>query len=239
MNIENAVVLVTGSNRGIGAGFVTELKQRGAAKIYATARDASTITADGVVPMALDLTDPKQIQDAADQAGDVQILVNNAGISTGTSLVSGDVASIRREMETNFFGPLLMTQAFAPILKRNGGGAIINVASALSWFTTPGAGAYGASKAAAWSLTDATRLELAAQHTHVVGVYMGLVDTAMSAAMDAPKLSPTQLAAAGLDAVESGLDEVLADEWARLVKSSLTQNPTARYAQLFAAMGNA
>ncbi|MCP3423844.1 SDR family oxidoreductase [Nocardioides pinisoli] len=233
MQLDNAVVLVTGANRGIGAAFVEELKQRGAAKIYAASRRASYVDLDGVEPIQLDVTDPARIQEVAAQASDVQVLINNAGISTGTSLVSGDVAEIRREMDTNFFGPLLLTRAFAPILKANGGGAIVNIVSALSWFTAPGAGAYAASKTAAWSLTDSARLELASQGTHVVGVHMGLVDTDMAAAMEAPKISPTALAAAALDAVESGLDEVLADDWAKFVKSGLTLGPSERYAQLF------
>ncbi|MFI5430146.1 SDR family oxidoreductase [Aeromicrobium sp. UC242_57] len=235
MQLNNAVVLVTGANRGIGAEFVAQLKQRGASKIYAASRDGA-IDVDGVEPIKLDITDPAQIQAAAAAAGDVQVLINNAGISTGTSVVSGDVADIRREMDTNFFGPLLMTQAFAPILKANGGGAIVNVVSALSWFTLPTAGAYAASKAAAWSLTDSTRLELADQGTQVVGVHMGLVDTDMTAGTDAPKISPASLAAAGLDAIESGTDEVLGDDWAKLVKSGLTLTPSERYAQLFAAL---
>jgi NAD(P)-dependent dehydrogenase (short-subunit alcohol dehydrogenase family) len=235
MQLENAVVLVTGANRGIGAEFVAQLKERGAAKIYAASRDGA-IAVDGVEPLRLDITDPAEIQAAAAAAGDVQVLINNAGISTGTSVVSGDVADIRREMDTNFYGPLLMTQAFAPILKANGGGAILNVVSALSWFTVPGAGAYAASKAAAWSLTDSARLELADQGTHVVGVHMGLVDTDMAAGVEAPKISPAALAAAGLDAIESGLDEVLADDWSKLVKSGLSLAPSARYEQLFAAL---
>ncbi|MET0449220.1 MAG: SDR family oxidoreductase [Aeromicrobium sp.] len=235
MQLENAVVLVTGANRGIGAEFVAQLKERGVAKIYAASRDGA-VDVDGVEGIRLDVTDPAQVQAVAEVAGDVQVLINNAGISTGTSVISGDVADIRREMDTNFFGPLLMTQAFAPILKANGGGAILNVVSALSWFTVPGAGAYAASKAAAWSLTDSARLELADQGTHVVGVHMGLVDTDMAAGMDAPKLSPTALASAGLDAIESGLDEVLADDWSRLVKSGLTLGPAERYEQLFSVL---
>jgi NAD(P)-dependent dehydrogenase (short-subunit alcohol dehydrogenase family) len=236
MQLKNAVALVTGANRGIGAGFVAQLKERGVAKIYAASRDASAMNQDGVEPIQLDVTDPSQIQAAAEAAGDVQVVINNAGISTGTSLITGDVADIRREMDTNFFGPLLMTQAFAPILRANGGGAILNVVSALSWFTLPGVGAYGASKAAAWSLTDNARLELAGQGTHVVGVYMGLVDTAMSAGVQTPKISPTALAAAGLDAIESGLDEVLADDWARFVKSGLALGSSERYEKLFSAL---
>jgi NAD(P)-dependent dehydrogenase (short-subunit alcohol dehydrogenase family) len=235
MQLKNAVVLVTGANRGIGAEFVAQLKERGAAKIYAASRSGA-VDVDGVEPIRLDVTDPAQVRAAAEAAGDVQVLINNAGISTGTSLVTGDVADVRREMDTNFYGPLLMTQAFAPILKANGGGAILNVVSAMSWFTAPGSGAYAASKAAAWSLTDSARIELADQGTQVVGVHMGLVDTDMVAGLDAPKISPTTLANAGLDAIESGADEVLADEWAKLVKSGLTLDPSERYQRLFSVL---
>ncbi|GAA3614880.1 SDR family oxidoreductase [Kineosporia mesophila] len=237
MELKDAVVLVTGANRGIGAEFVHLLKERGAAKIYAAARDVSSLKTDGVEPIALDITDRGQIEAAARVAGDVQVLINNAGISTGTSLITGDEAGIRREMDTNFYGTLLLTRAFAPILGANGGGAILNVVSALSWFSVPNGGAYAASKAAAWMLTDSTRLELAAQGTHVVGVHMGLVDTDMSKGLDAPKIHPADLAGAGLDAIESGAQEVLADDWAKFVKSGLTLDPKERYAKIFAALG--
>ena len=237
MDVNGATVLVTGANRGIGAEFVEQLKRRGAAKIYAAARDARAIDADGVHPLELDITDAGQIAKAVATATDVQVLINNAGISTGTSLVSGDEKMIRREMDTNFYGPLLMTRAFAPVLRANGGGAIVNVISALSWFTLPSGGAYAASKAAAWVLTDSTRLELAAQGTHVVAVHMGLVDTDMAKGIEAPKIAPAQLANAVLDAVESGAQEVLADEWSQFIKSGLTLDPKQRYEQIFAALG--
>ena len=237
MQLRDSVVLVTGANRGIGAEFVAQLKERGAAKIYAAARDAGTVDVRGVEPIELDITNPDQIRAAAKSAGDVQVLINNAGISTGTSLLTGDLASIGREMETNFYGPLLMTRAFAPILGANGGGAILNVVSALSWFTVPGAGAYSASKAAAWSLTDATRIELMAQGTHVVGVHMGLVDTDMAQGVEGPKIAPAVLASAGLDAIECGRSEVLADEWTTFVKGGLALDPSERYEQIFSALG--
>jgi NAD(P)-dependent dehydrogenase (short-subunit alcohol dehydrogenase family) len=237
MDIKGAVVLVTGANRGIGAEFVEQLKKRGAAKVYAAARDAGAIDADGVHPLELDITNVGQIEAAAAAAGDVQVLINNAGISTGTPLVTGDEAAIRREMDTNFYGPLRMTRAFAPILGSNGGGAILNVVSALSWFTVPTAGAYAASKAAAWVLADSTRLEIAAQGTHVVAVHMGLVDTDMAKGIEAPKIAPSDLANAGLDAIESGAQEVLADDWAKFIKSGLNLEPKARYEQIFGALG--
>ena len=237
MQLKDAVVLVTGANRGIGAEFVAQLKERGAGKIYAAARDTSTLRLDGVEPIELDVTDPGQIQAAANAAGDIQVLINNAGISTGSPLVLGDEADIRREMETNFFGPLLMTRAFSPVLAGNGGGAVLNVVSALSWFSAPGAGAYAASKAAAWSLTDSSRIELASQGTRVIAVHMGLVDTDMAQGVDAPKIAPSVLAALGLDAIESGRDEVVADDWTKFVKSGLTLDPKARYEQIFSALG--
>jgi NAD(P)-dependent dehydrogenase (short-subunit alcohol dehydrogenase family) len=236
VQIKDAVVLVTGANRGIGAGFVSQLKERGAAKIYAAARDAGSITVDGVEPISLDVTSPEQIEAAAAAAGDVQVLINNAGISTGTSLFTGDLDAIKREMDTNFYGMLMMTRAFAPILGANGGGAIVNVISALSWFTVPGGGAYAASKAAAWSLTDSARIELGGQGTHVVGMHMGLVDTDMSKDIPGPKISPEAFADAGLDAIESGRTEVVADEWTTMVKQGLTLDPAARYEQIFAAL---
>jgi NAD(P)-dependent dehydrogenase (short-subunit alcohol dehydrogenase family) len=236
VQIENAVVLVTGANRGIGAEFVEQLKRRGAAKVYAAARDVTTIRADGVHPLELDVTDADQVAAAAAEAGDVTLLVNNAGISTGTSLITGDEAAIRREMETNFYGPLRTTRAFAPVLEANGGGAVVDVVSAMSWFAVPGAGAYSASKAAAWVLADSTRLELASQGTHVVSVHMGLVDTEMARGLDAPKITPAELVGAALDAVESGAQEVLADDWARFVKSGLALDPRERYERLFAAL---
>lgn len=137
MNVEGRNILITGANRGIGAAFVEDAKRRGAGTIYAAARDIDSITATGVERIRIDVTDPAQIAAAAAAAGDVHILVNNAGISTNTPLVTGDEETIRREMDTNFYGPLRMTRAFAPVLARNDGGAIVNVVSALSWFTTP------------------------------------------------------------------------------------------------------
>lgn len=233
MQIHGTTALVTGANRGIGAEFVRRLQARGATRVYAASRAGDVPAGDGIVPIRLDVTDPLQAAAAAELAGDVDLVLNNAGISTGTPLVTGDLGAVRREMETNFFGPLHVVRAFAPVLAARGGGAVLNVVSALSWFTAPGAGAYAASKAAAWSLTDSVRQELAAQGTHVVGVHMGLVDTDMSAGMDGPKLHPAELVDAGLDAVESGEQEVLADEWTQAVKAGLPLAPAERYRQLF------
>lgn len=232
MQIKDSVVLVTGANRGIGAEFVRQLAERGATKIYATARDASTITADGVEAVALDVTDAERVQAVAAFATDVDIVINNAGVSLGADVLGGDLDTVRREFETNVFGPLNVTRAFAPILGANGGGAILNVISALSWFAAQGSTSYSMSKAAAWSLTDGSRVQLAGQGTQVVGLHMALVDTDMTAGMDAPKSSPAAIVTAALDGLEAGAVEVLGDDVTVGVKAQLHLDPTERYAML-------
>lgn len=232
MQIKDSVVLVTGANRGIGAEFVRQLTERGAAKIYATARDADSITADGVEAVALDVTDDGQVRAVAAHATDVQILINNAGVSLGVDLLDGDLGTIRRELETNAFGPLNTIRAFAPVLGANGGGAILNVLSALSWFAAPGSGSYSLSKAAAWSITDGARVELAGQGTQVTGLHMALVDTDMTAGYDAPKSTPEAIVTAALDGLEAGAVEVLGDATTVGVKAHLHLDPAERYALL-------
>ncbi|MEZ5226741.1 MAG: SDR family NAD(P)-dependent oxidoreductase [Acidimicrobiales bacterium] len=158
MKIEGAVALVTGGNRGLGAALCAALLERGAAKVYAGAREPASVTMDGVVPVRLDVTSDADIAAAVERCGDVTLLINNAGILTGTAAMADDPEGKgRAEFDTNVFGPLAVTRAFAPILAANGGGAIVNVLSVLSWFSTPGSALYCASKAAAWSLTNATR----------------------------------------------------------------------------------
>ena len=157
MDLHDSVAVVTGSNRGLGREFAAQLLERGAKKVYATARNPERVQIAGVTPLGLDITDPDSIARAAAIAGDATVLINNAGITTGTSLVDGDLAQIELEMETNFYGPLRVTRAFAPILASNGGGAILNVLSVISWLHLPRAGAYAAAKAAAWAMTDAAR----------------------------------------------------------------------------------
>ena len=161
MDLHDSVAVVTGSNRGLGREFAAQLLERGAKKVYATARNPERVQIAGVTPLGLDITDPDSVARAAAGAGDATVLINNAGITTGTSLIDGDLAQIELEMQTNFYGPLRVTRAFAPILASNGGGAILNVLSVISWLHLPRAGAYGASKAAAWAMTDAARQELA------------------------------------------------------------------------------
>ncbi|MEW9528587.1 SDR family oxidoreductase [Microbispora sp. NPDC049125] len=229
MGIENSVALVTGANRGLGRHLAAALVERGAAKVYAAARNPSTIDLPGVHPLRLDITDPEQVAAAAAAAGDTTLLINNAGISTGASLLGGDPADIRLELETNFFGTLNMTRAFAPILTANGGGAVLNVLSVLSWLHIPPYGAYSAAKTAAWSLTNSLRLELEPLGVSVAALHVGFMDTDMAAGVDSPKSDPAVVAAAALDGVQAGAREVIADDFSRQVRSSLSADLEALY----------
>lgn len=232
MNIQGAVVLVTGANRGIGAEFVRQLQDRGAAKIYAASRGGADTALDRVQSIALDVTDGAQVARVAAELTDVDLLVNNAGIATGASLVAGDFAEIRREFETNVFGPLALTRAFAGTLANNGGGAVLNVLSAATWFAAPGATSYAATKAAAWSMTDGLRVELSAQRTQVLGLHMAVVDAGMGADVPGPKVPVDEVVSLALDGIEAGATEVLADQLSRQLKSNLHQDPAERYAGL-------
>jgi short-subunit dehydrogenase len=195
----------------------------GAKKVYAAARDPSSITLTGVERIRLDVTRPEDVAAAVDRCPDVTLLINNAGITRGSPFLSPDSAlAARAELETNFFGPLAMSQAFAPVLVANGGGAIVNVLSALSWINLSGAATYSASKSAAWSLTNALRNELRAQGTQVVGLHVGFMDTDMAKSVAQPKVSPHDVARQTLEALEAGREEVLADDVTRRVKQGLS-----------------
>jgi NAD(P)-dependent dehydrogenase (short-subunit alcohol dehydrogenase family) len=230
VKLENSIVLVTGGNRGLGRAIVAEALARGARAVYAAARDPRTVTTPGATPLTLDVTDPESVAAAADAAGDVTFLVNNAGILIGADYLRSDVADVRREFETNFFGPLNLTRAFVPVLAANGGGHILNVHSVLSWLAM--GGSYAASKAALWSMTNALRLELAPKNIGVTGLHMGYVDTDMAARVNAAKSSPADVARQALDGVEAGAFEVLADEVTRNVKRGLAADPIVLYPQL-------
>jgi NAD(P)-dependent dehydrogenase (short-subunit alcohol dehydrogenase family) len=226
MQIKNSVVLVTGANRGLGQAFVNALLEAGAAKIYAAARDPSSITIKGVVPIKLDVTNAADIAAAAQQCTDLTLLINNAGIGRGSSfLAAGSADAARAELETNFFAPLALSQAFAPILKANGGGGIINILSVLSWLNLAAVATYSASKSAAWSLTNGLRNELRPQGTQVVGVHVGFMDTDMAHGFPGPKIAPLDVARQTLAALEAGKDEVLADALSRNVQKGLSAQP--------------
>ena len=222
MKIENAVVLVTGANRGLGLAFTRELLARGARKVYAAARDPSTLTQPGVEAMRLDVTRPDEVAAAVARAGDVTLVINNAGVAeTGGFLAPDSEEVARRQFEVNFFGMLRMSRAFAPVLAAQGGGALLNVLSIVSWINGGELAAYAASKSAAWSLTNSLRHELAAQKTQVLGLHMGFVDTDLVRGFEVPKTRPQDIVRRALDGIESGLDEVLADEVTRQVRQGL------------------
>ena len=223
MDISGTTALVTGANRGLGKAIAEALVDRGAKTVYAAVRDVGSVTDTRLTPVHLDVTDPASVIAAAELAADVDLVVNNAGIAGSGSVFAPDgVDALRRQLETNAIGPLLVARAFAPYLEANGGGAIVNVLSVLSWVTMAPTSGYSASKAAAWSITNATRGELRAQGTHVVGVHVGYLDTDMAAHVDGPKTDPADLARQILDAVENGDDEVLGDDLSRGVKAGLS-----------------
>ena len=223
MKIENAIVLVTGANRGIGRTFARELLARGAGKVYAGARDPATVTQSGVQALRLDVNSREDVTAAAALAPDVTLIINNAGIAqTGGFLAADSKDVARRIFETNFFAMLRVSKAFAPILRVNGGGALLNVLSIASWVNGGELAAYSASKSAAWSLTNALRNELAAQKTQVLGLHMAYVDTDLTRGIDVPKSSPEEIVKRALDGLESGVDEVLADELTLRVKLGMT-----------------
>jgi NAD(P)-dependent dehydrogenase (short-subunit alcohol dehydrogenase family) len=223
MKLANSVVLITGANRGIGLAFAREALARGARRVYAAARDPSTVKIEGVQPIRLDVTNPEEVARAARECGDVTILVNNAGIAlNGGFLADTTLEETRRQLETNFFGMARMAQAFAPVLRSNGGGAMLNVLSIASWINRPMLGTYGATKSAAWALTNGLRHELRGQGTQVTALHMGFVDTDLTRGIDAPKSTPQAIVAAAYDGLEAGQLEVLADQPTRGVKQSLS-----------------
>ena len=224
MRIRDSVAFVTGANRGLGLAFAQELLAAGARKIYTAARHPEDITLDGVHPVRLDVTMPETIVAAAKACSDVNLLINNAGISRGSGLLAADaIEAARSELETNYLGPLAVTRAFASVLAANGGGTIVNVLSVLSWVTLPAAATYSASKAAAWSLTNGLRSALREQGTHVVGLHVGFMETDMTRHLTVPKSQPAGIARQVLTAVEAGADEVLADDVSRQVKAGLSR----------------
>jgi NAD(P)-dependent dehydrogenase (short-subunit alcohol dehydrogenase family) len=226
MNISGSTALVTGANRGLGQALVQALRETGCRKIYAAARDFHGITASAMIePVALDITNEEQVSAAAARCGDVDLLINNAGVAAFMPLLAAPtIDDARHEMETNYFGTLAMCRAFAPVLGRNGGGALVNILSVTSWFNAPMQGSYCASKSAAWSLTKAARFELRVQGTLVVGVYAGYIDTDMTAGLSIAKTRPQDVAARVLAGIEAGSEEILADERARSVHAELLKD---------------
>ncbi|MFC8934365.1 SDR family oxidoreductase [Rhodococcus sp. NPDC057135] len=227
MDLNNTVAIVTGANRGLGRHLAAGLVERGV-KVYAAARNPETVDLPGVIPLKLDVTDTESIAAAARTASDATLLVNNAGISTSAPLIVGDIDDVRRELDVNFFGPLTVTRAFAPVIENNGGGTVLNVLSVLSWFHPAALGSYAASKAAAWAMTDAVREELAPRGISVSALHVAYMDTDMAAGVRAEqKIDPADVATQALDGIESGSAEILADDTTRYVKQSLSSSNSA------------
>ncbi len=219
---DNITALVTGANRGLGRRFAAELVSRGA-KVYAAARNPETVDLPGVVPIQLDITDPESVRRAAETAGDVTVLVNNAGVSTRAGLLSGPIEDIRLEMDTHYFGTLNVTRAFVPVIEENGGGSILNVLSLLSWYHPPTSGAYSAAKAASWAMTDALRTELAPRGIHVSALHVGYMDTDMVSYIPAEqKIDPSVVAEQAITGLLNKDAEILADDLSRSVKAALS-----------------
>ena len=231
MDIAGKTALVTGANRGLGRQLAAQLRDRGA-RVYAAARNPGAVDLTGVTPLALDITDPAAVQAAAEATGDVAILVNNAGSATGASLLTGDLADIRLELDTHFLGTLAVTRAFAPQLAAQGASAVLNVLSVLSWLSLPQSGAYCAAKSAEWSLTNALRQELASQGTRVSSLHVGYMDTDMARNVDAPKADPADIAWMALDGIEAGEAEIVADEISKQVLAGLSAGVRGLYPQV-------
>ena len=243
MKIKGSIAFVTGSNRGIGKSYITALLNNGAKKVYAGMRDIGAfdkIASDWpeehrakVEPVAIDITNEGHIRSAVTNAGDVTLLINNAGIANFTGLIAAEnLDSARQEMEVNYFGTLRVTREFAPILKKNGGGALVNILSVASLGNFPVLGSYSASKAALHSLTQGVRAELAAQGTQVFGVFPGPIETDMAKDFDMEKSSPESIAEGTLKAIEKGEEDIFIDPMAVQFRQDYFSDPKALEAQL-------
>lgn len=225
MQILDSIVFITGANRGLGLAFAEEAIRRGARKVYAgTRHPVGGGTAPGIVEVQVDVTDPASVQAAAAQCADVTLVINNAGIARlHDSVLETDLIAKSREIfEVNYYGVILVSQAFAPVLAANGGGAFLNVLSDATWFARPLVAAYSASKSAAWAFTNALRIELRAQSTAVLGLHVSFIDTDLTRGFDMKKSSPEVVVRAALDGIEVNAEEVLADDFTVAVKRSLS-----------------
>jgi NAD(P)-dependent dehydrogenase (short-subunit alcohol dehydrogenase family) len=227
MQVDGSTVVVTGGQRGLGKALVKAFLDSGAAKVYATARTPQDSHDDRVIPVPLDVTDPASVASLSAGAEDATIVVNNAGAQHRDKLLDVDIESVRTLFETNVYGALRVAQCFAPVLGRNGGGALVNIMSIMSWSvgTAAGAATYGATKAALWSLTNSLRVELAEQRTQVVGVHLGYLQTDMTTTLDVRKLDPATAAETVVSAIAANATEVLVDDDCRRAKALLSGPP--------------
>lgn len=241
MEIKKAVALVTGANRGIGHKLVHALLDAGAKKVYAAARNvdslAVTLALDPrrVVALQVNVNDRQRVAALPGDAGDVNLLVNNAGVLDFGDILEVPLNAVTRNFETNFYGKLLMARAFAPVIERNGGGAIVNMLSLVSLVSAPGLSGYNASKAAAWSMTLSLRASLAARGITVHGVFPAGVDTDMLAGVDVPKASPVDVARAVVSGLAEDREDIFPDAMSTQVYAAWRQDHKAVEKQ-FAAM---
>ncbi len=228
MKLEGAVALVTGANRGLGKALVAALVEAGAARVYAAARDPGKLTGGGpkVVPVALDTTRPEQIAAAVRKAGDVTLLVNNAGALHSYKVLAASQAELEADFRTNVHGTLDVIRAFLPVLERSpGGAAVVNVLSLTSLASFPALGGYSASKAAAYSVTQALRPELKAKGIALLAVLPGPIDTDMVRALPMPKTSPDETARGVLQGIARGDEEIFPDPMARQMGELWNRSP--------------
>jgi NAD(P)-dependent dehydrogenase (short-subunit alcohol dehydrogenase family) len=229
MDIQNATALVTGANRGIGRALVQALLEAGAKRVYAAARDPGTldIADPRVVKLRLDVTDAAAVAKLPEAAPDVTLLINNAGVlDFGVPLETSD-ASLARQFDANFYGPLHLAQAFAPTLERNGGGGIVNLLSVVALASMPALAGYNATKAASWSMTQSLRASLSARGISVFAVFPGPVDTDMAAKLTFPKTGPTEVAQAIVAGIQAGHEDILPDPMSRQVYEGWSRDPKA------------
>jgi short-subunit dehydrogenase len=243
VQLNGITALVTGTNRdrGIGRALVAALLARGAARVYAAARRIDTLTelaasSNGrVVPVQLDVTVPADVARAAALASDVRLLVNNAGVAAQFGAEFADPAWLtagRTEFEVNVLGTLALTQAFAPVLAGNGGGAVVNIVSVAGLVNFPALASYSASKAALHSITQAMRAQLRGQGTFVAGVYPGPIDTEMADGIEWEKTAPATAARNILDGLEAGREEIFPDPMAQQIAELYQTDPKALERQM-------
>lgn len=230
MDISKATILITGANRGIGRCTVECLLAAGAPRIYAAARDPAKLgdlAEDArIVPLALDVTRPEQVEAAAERCAEVTLLINNAGVNRNRPLIAepGALANARAEIEVNYLGTLAMCRAFAPVLAKNGGGMVVNMLSVIGRVNLPAIGSYASSKAAGCSMTQGVRAELAGQGTHVMGVLPGPVDTDMTPGGDA---RPEDVAASIVEAISNDVEDLYPDAMAQGIAAGLARDAKA------------
>lgn len=238
MNIQGSVALVTGSNRGLGKALVFALLEAGAAKVYAAARDVSQVSSSDprVVPIALDTSKPEQIAAAARAAGDVTLLINNAGISASANVLTASRSAMETDFGTNVFGTLAVVKGFLPVLERAPAGAtIVNILSLASLGSFPALGGYSASKAASYSITQALRPELRGKHIEILAAFPGPIDTDMVKDLPIPKISPADVATAVLAGVARGEEDTFPDPMAQQMGALWGKSPK-EYERAFASM---